>query len=219
MSRRVLVFGASGHGKVVADVARAAGLVVVGFVDDDERRRGARLWELPVLGWDEAAGRHGGPGRAAVALGIGDNRARELVFDRVVSAGFEVVTAVHPSAVLAPRARLGPGTVVMALAAVNPDAEVGVGAILNTGCVVEHDCRVGRFAHLSPNSALGGGAEVGDRAHLGLGAVVLPLVGVGADVRVGAGAVVHRPVEAGVTVVGVPARPVGPGGAEGGRLP
>jgi sugar O-acyltransferase (sialic acid O-acetyltransferase NeuD family) len=202
------VFGASGHGKVVADVARAAGHEVAGFVDDDPDRRRAGLWGLPVLGWDECASGAGGDGRAAIALGVGDNRARERVFDRVLAAGLEVVTIVHPSAVVAPRARLGAGVVVMALVAVNPDAEVGDGAILNTGCVVEHDCRVGRFAHLSPNSALGGGVEIGDRAHLGLGAVVLPQVRVGAEARVGAGAVVHRAVAPGATVVGVPARPV-----------
>jgi sugar O-acyltransferase (sialic acid O-acetyltransferase NeuD family) len=208
----ILVFGASGHGKVVADVARAAGHEVIGFVDDDPIRRSAGLWGLPVHSWAECGDRWGGRDRPAVALGIGDNAARQRIHERVVAAGFEVPCLIHPSAVVAPRARLGAGTVVMALVAVNPDADVGVGAILNTGCVVEHDCRVGDFAHLSPGSALGGGVQVGDRSHLGLGAVVLPLVRVGADVRVGAGAVVHREVTDGVTVVGVPARSLGPKG-------
>lgn len=208
MTRRVLVFGASGHGKVVADVVRAAGHDLAGFIDDDPVRRRDGLWELPVLGWEECTALAIGPDRPAIALGIGDNRTRERVFDRVLPAGFEILTVVHPSAVVAPRARLGAGTVVMALVAVNPDAEVGEGAILNTGCVVEHDCRVGDFAHLSPNSALGGGVAIGDRTHLGLGAVVLPLVKVGDDVRVGAGAVVTRNVAPGVTVVGIPAKPL-----------
>ena len=211
MKRRVLVFGARGHGKVVADVACAAGHDLAGFVDDDPARRSEGLWDLPVLGWDECAALSTGPDRPAIALGIGDNRARERVHERILAAGFEVLTVVHPSAVVAPRARLGAGTVVMSLVAVNCDAQVGAGVILNTGCVVEHDCRVGDFAHLSPNGALGGGVEIGPRTHLGLGAVVLPLVKVGADVRVGAGAVVTRDVPAGVTVVGIPARPLGKG--------
>jgi sugar O-acyltransferase (sialic acid O-acetyltransferase NeuD family) len=212
VNRRVLVIGASGHGKVVADVVRAAGHELAGFVDDDPVRRRDGLWELPVLGWEECAALAVGPDRPAIALGIGDNRARERVFERVLSAGFEVLTVVHPSAVIAPRARLGAGAVVMALVAVNPDAEVGEGAILNTGCVVEHDCHVGRFAHLSPNSALGGAVVIGDRTHLGLGAVVLQLVKVGADVRVGAGAAVTRDVPSGLTVVGLPAKPLAPRG-------
>lgn len=212
MKRRVLVFGASGHGKVVADIVTAAGHQLAGFVDDDPVRRQAGLWELPVLGWDEvqaqAQARGGEP--PAFALGIGDNRAREKVFDRILAAGFEILTVVHPGAVVATRARLGEGTVVMALAAVNPDAEVGPGVILNTGCVVEHDCRVGPFAHLSPNVALGGGVEIGAGVHLGLGAVVLPLVKVGAQARAGAGAVVTRDVPPGITVVGMPAKPLVP---------
>lgn len=208
MNRPVLVFGASGHGKVVADIVRAAGLELAGFVDDDPGRREVGLWGLPVRGWAECLALPAGPGRPAIALGIGDNRARERVLERIVAGGFEVLTVVHPRAAVSPRARLGTGTVVMALVAVNPDADVGAGVILNTGCVVEHDCRIGDFAHLSPNSALGGGVEIGARSHLGLGAVVLPLVKVGADVRVGAGAAVTGDAPPGVTLVGVPARPV-----------
>lgn len=212
MRNALFVFGASGHGKVVAFVARAAGWEVAGFVDDDPARLAAGGPGLPVWSWAELCRRRGEWPSLGVALGVGGNAARQRCAERAAAAGFSLPTLVHPSAVVAPGASLGAGTVVMPLAAVNPDARVGEGAILNTGCVVEHDCVVGPFAHLSPNSALGGGARVGDRSHLGLGAVVLPLVEVGADVRVGAGAVVHRPVGDGATVVGVPARPV-----EGGR--
>ncbi len=209
MKQRVLVFGASGHGKVVADIVLAAGNELLGFADDNLERQASGLWGLPVLGWDAAEKCQWNGGRPAVALGIGDNRARERVFERVLGSGFKLMAAVHPSAVVASRSRIGAGAVVMALATVNPDADVGDGAILNTGCVVEHDCRIGKFAHLSPNVALGGGVRVGDRVHLGLGAVVLPLVQIGADARVGAGGVVVRDVEGGSTVVGVPARTIG----------
>lgn len=206
MRNHTLVFGAGGHGKVVADVVMAAGHDLVGFVDDDPNRHAPGLWGIPVFGWEDCRQRWTGPNRPTIALGIGADATREKIFQRIVAEGFHVLTAVHPSAVVSPRARIGAGVVLMALAAVNPDAEVGDGVILNTGCVVEHDCKVGRFTHISPNATLGGGVTIGDRTHIGLGASVLPYQVVGDDVRVGAGAVVHRPVASGLTVAGVPAR-------------
>ncbi len=205
---RVVVFGAGGHGKVVADVARSAGFTVAAFGDDSPARAGTTLWDLPVVSWERFLAGDDAWRGAAVAMGVGDNRARQACQERVAAAGLHVVTVVHARATLAPTARIAAGSVVMAGAVVNPDASVGRGCILNTGCVVEHDCRVGDFAHLSPNAALGGTVTIGERSHLGLGAVVLPGVRVGSDVRVGAGAAVVRDVADALTVVGVPAAPV-----------
>lgn len=203
----IWVYGAGGHGKVVADVARSAGWALLGFLDDAPGRAGARIWDLPVVGWDEV--RRAAPAGVAFGLGVGENAARERCAARLAEAGLPMPVLVHASAVVAPTARLGAGTVLMAGSVVNPDATVGPGCIVNTGAVVEHDCFLGPFAHLSPNAALGGAVSVGARTHLGLGAVALPEVRIGADVRVGAGAVVHRDVADGLTVVGVPARRLG----------
>ncbi len=205
-ARKLFVFGAGGHGKVVADVGRSAGFTPSGFIDDLASRDGSTFFGLPVLTFDRFA-RERDPG-TAVALGVGDNAARESCLVRLRSAGIAVATLVHARAVVAPSAKLGEGTLVMATAVVNPDAVVGEGSILNTGSVVEHDCQLGRFVHLSPNAALGGAVQIGDRTHVGLGAVVLPGVVIGADVRVGAGAMVNRGVPGGQTVAGVPARPI-----------
>jgi sugar O-acyltransferase (sialic acid O-acetyltransferase NeuD family) len=204
---RLYVWGAGGHGRVVADAARAAGFELAGFVDDAPARVGGAVWGLPVIGWaalvEAAAG-----GLARVALGVGDNAARARCHARLGAAGLAVATVVHPAAVVAPTARLGEGAVVFAGAVVNPDAEVGAGTIVNTGAVVEHDCVVGPYAHLSPNAALGGAVTVGARSHVGIGAVAIPGRRIGADVRVGAGAAVIRDVPDGLTVAGVPARPL-----------
>ncbi len=207
-ARALLVLGAGGHGKVVADVGLSMGLRLIGFVDDDPARDGSEIWGLKVLGWDRLVAERERFGDVLVALGIGSNEARERAHKRLRLAGFEVATLIHPSAVVARSARLGEGTVVVANATVNPDAVVGQGVIVNTGAVVEHDCRVDDYAHLSPKAALGGAVTVGRRSHLGLGAVALPGVRIGADVRAGAGAAIHRDVPDGRTVVGVPARPI-----------
>ncbi len=200
----VVVYGAGGHGKVVADIllCDAQRWRVLGFIDDG-RAAGETVLGLPVLGcatWlhsDHAA---------QVALGIGDNAARERAAEAVREAGRALIVAIHPTAVIARSARLGGGTVVMANAAVNADARVGAGAILNTGCVVEHDCVVGDFAHVSPKAGLGGGASVGRLSHVGLGAVILPRAAVGERCVVGAGSVVLRVVADDTVVAGVPAR-------------
>jgi sugar O-acyltransferase (sialic acid O-acetyltransferase NeuD family) len=201
--QRVVVYGAGGHGKVVADVVLAMGAhEIVGFVDD--RAGAARtVLGMPLLGGGDWLEREGD---VAVALAIGSNQARKAAAERCLACGATLLTAVHPRATIAPSARLERGVVVMAGAVINPDAVVGEGAIVNTGAVVEHDVVLGPFALLSPNATTGGAARIGALAHVGLSATVLPGVSVGANVVVGAGAVVIRDVAPGESVVGVPAR-------------
>ena len=205
--RKITVYGASGHGKVVLDILLALGATgIAGFVDDDPARQGATVLGYPVVGDSEWLTREARGGGMSVALGIGNNTVRQVLAERCRRAGAALLLAVHPRAVVASSARLGDGTVVMAGAVVNPDAIVGEGAIINTCAVVEHDVVVGHFAHISPNAALGGGARVGDFSHLGLGASVLPGVRIGAHVIVGAGATVTKDLEDAIVAMGVPAR-------------
>ncbi|MCC6338273.1 MAG: acetyltransferase [Myxococcales bacterium] len=198
----VLVFGAGGHGRVVAEVVQSAGLVVEGFVDDNELIEKQALG-LPVLGTGAWLARQ--PPRV-VALGIGGNRARERVAAALTEQGHTLLTAVHARAWVSPTARLGAGTVVMAMSVVNAEVRVGAGVILNTASVVEHECVIGDFTHVSPSATLGGGARVGARTHIGIGATLLHLATVGDDCTIGGGAVVLKQIESGVTAVGVPAR-------------
>ena len=205
---RLFVFGAGGHGKVVADAVLARGLVVEGFLEDDAARAESRCLGLPVRAWRSWLDGLADRSAVSVALGVGDNAARAALFERLKRERIAVVAVAHPAAVLARSATLGDGTVVLAGAIVNAEARIGAGAILNTGSVTEHDVVLGDFVHVSPGAALGGGAQVGAGSLIGTGAVVLPGVRVGARARVGAGAVVNRLVPDGATVVGVPARPL-----------
>jgi sugar O-acyltransferase (sialic acid O-acetyltransferase NeuD family) len=198
----IVVFGAGGHGKVVADVLLAAREDVLGFLDDSAAV-GARVLGLPVLGGASWFEEHPA---VRVALGIGNNEARARVAAACEARGLRLVSAVHPRAVVSSSARVDEGAVIMALAVVNPDAVVGRGAIVNSGAVIEHDCVLGPFAHVSPNASLGGACKVGAFAHLGIGATMLPGTSVGERTIVGGGAVVTRALPPDVVALGIPAR-------------
>lgn len=209
----LLVWGGGGHGRVVADLVRASGFAVAGFVDRDPARLGetvdpggGRVVATEELFLHEvAAGRC--PNEAeGITLAVGDNRARQECLRRVP--GLFVPALVHPTAFVSPSARLGRGTVVLPLAAVNAAAHLGDAVIVNTAAVVEHDCVLGDAVHVSPGAVLAGGVRVGERSWVGAGAAVVRGVRVGRDVVVGAGAVVIRDVPDGTTVVGNPARPI-----------
>jgi UDP-N-acetylbacillosamine N-acetyltransferase len=201
---RLLIWGASGHGKVVAEVARSSGFSILGFLDDDSTRWGVTWQGAVVLGG--AAWIRNQTHLNAVVIAVGDNRERARLQLEVEKLGLQLPSLCHPTAVVSSNSRVGPGTVVCPLAVINPDAEVGRGVIINTGALIEHDCRVADFAHLSPNATLGGGVCIGMRTHVGLGASVLPGIHIGDDAVVGAGAVVTRSVDRGAIVLGVPAR-------------
>lgn len=194
------VYGAGGHGLVVAEAAEGGGWLVTAFVDDSPEHAKAdggriisrrEMFEKPACG---------------VIVAIGDNFARERVFRELGEAGRSLVNVVHHRAEVSPTATLGAGVFISAMAVVNAEAQIGDGAIINTAAVVEHHCKVGAFAHIAPHATLGGAAAVGQRSLIGIGAAVLPGVAVGDDCTVGAGAVVTKDVPAGSTVIGVPAR-------------
>jgi sugar O-acyltransferase (sialic acid O-acetyltransferase NeuD family) len=207
MSRRLLIVGAGGHGRAVADLALECGFTVAGFLDRE--RRGA-----DVLGadGDVAVLIRGGRADAAV-VGLGNTalQRRAGLFELLRGTGVPVATLVHPRAVVSRSAAVAPGSVVFAGTVLGAGVEVGDNSVVYSGVIVEHGCRIARHAYLSPGVVLSGQVTVEAGAFLGAGAVVLPGLTVGKGAVVAAGAVVIADVPAGSTVVGVPARP--PGGA------
>jgi acetyltransferase EpsM len=205
--KKLILWGAGGHGKVVLDIAMAMGAFSgYAFVDDDPARAGGEFCGRPVFPTLESALRAASPDGASVVIAIGSNAARATCAGMARERGHELAVLVHPTAIISPSARVGAGTVVMPRAVVNAGAEIGENCIINTAAVVEHDCRVGDHAHLSPGVLLGGAVTVEPLVHLGLGAIALPGSVIEARAVVGAGAVVLRGVPRGETVVGVPAR-------------
>lgn len=202
---RLVLLGAGGHSKVVTATLEAAGRQVAAILDDDPSAAGRRVLGIEVTGPAESVASLG-PVEALVA--IGDNRIRRQLVSRAegICPSISWTTAIHPSAVVHPTARLGPGTVVFAGAVIQPDATIGAHGIVNTGASVDHDCRLGDFVHVAPGARLGGGVTVGEGALLGIGCAVLPGRSVGAWAVVGGGATVTEDVGDGWTVAGTPAR-------------
>ena len=203
--RRVAVFGAGGHGKVVVDAIERNDGLVVACVADDHPQPGAVLLGHAVIGGRvEMLARRGGIDSAIVA--IGDNHARMVVAGWLLEQGFVLQSVAHPGAAVAPSASIGAGALIMPGAVVNADARIGANAIINSGAVVEHDCEVNEGVHVAPGAVLCGGACVGACTLIGAGAVILPGVTVGAGATVGAGSLVPSDVPDGAKIFGVPAR-------------
>jgi len=201
------VYGAGGHGKVVADLLVSRGQKeFAGFVDDREELWGSMVMGFAVLGGGEWLQSEAGSARIAIALGVGDNMSRHSIAESCAHWGAEILTLVHPRAAVSRAARVGRGSVLMANATVNVDAVVGDGVIVNSGALVEHDVEVGEYAHVAPNAAMGGGSSLGGFSHLGIGASVLPCVHIGAHSVVGAGAVVVKNLPDEVVAIGIPAK-------------
>jgi UDP-perosamine 4-acetyltransferase len=209
---RVLGFGAGGHGKVVVEALRAmGGFEVVGLLDPRKELWGTTVLGVPVFGDDDQMAQHydGGVRHAFIGLGSGHTTSpRRRLYETVRLAGFEVVTAVHPRAVVSPSAAVGAAATVLAGAVVNAAARLGENVIVNTGAIVEHDCQIGDHVHVASGARLASAVVVGTGVHVGLGACVNQGMTIGEEAVIGSGAVVVADVEPRTIVVGVPARPL-----------
>jgi len=204
--KRLALLGASGHGKVVADAALAAGWQDVVFFDDvwpslENNGRWQIVGDTAAL----LARVHEFDG---VLVSIGNCDARWQKQRSLQEAGATIAVVVHPRACVSSYARLGRGSVVMPNAVINVDACIGEAAVVNTGATIDHDCVLGNGVHVAPGAHLSGNVRVGDCSWVGVGAAVRQGVHIGARVMVGAGAAVVNEVADGVTVVGCPAKPI-----------
>lgn len=208
MSLPVLVIGAGGHGRVVADALRAMGRKVLGFLDVAADLEGTQIDGLPVLGSDARLQGYP-PASVRLANGIGSTvstAARRQVYERLTAAGFQFETVRHPAATVASSAVLSTGAQVMAGAVLQPGVVIGEDTIINTGALIDHDCLIGSHCHVAPGAVLSGGVRIGDGCHIGTAASVVQGVTIGAEALIAAGAVVVGDVSTGARMVGVPAR-------------
>ncbi|MDE2166824.1 MAG: acetyltransferase [Alphaproteobacteria bacterium] len=189
----VVLIGAGGHAKVVLDLCEKTSLPVRGVIDAS-LPPDASFYGVPVLGNDSLLGDKALKAVCRFVIAIGDGRVRREIARRLASSGAELITLIHPSAIVGARSTFGPGTVVFAGAVINCDSVIGGHAIINTGARVDHDCRIGEGVHLCPGVVLAGTVAVGDWTMIGAGSVVSNNRAVGAHAMIGAGSVVVEDV-------------------------
>ncbi|MCH2132762.1 MAG: acetyltransferase [Phycisphaerales bacterium] len=204
----LLIIGAGGNGRVIADMADACGhWSRIAFLDDapypvDDERPWETVGKCGDLSDHVADFTHG-------VVGFGDNELRARWIEHLQASDLASATLVAPSATVSSRATLGAGTVVMPRAVVNIGVMTGPGCIINTAASVDHDCRLGTCVHIAPGAHIGGDVAIGDRTWIGIGSSVRHGLTIGHDVMVGAGAAVISDLVDDCVAVGVPARPRG----------
>lgn len=201
-NKRLLIIGAGGHGRVVADVAEVSGeYSEIAFADDSEPIIAPRF---PIYGDCNWAYEH--IGEYVFIVAIGNGSVRQRIVQRFKRAGAQFATLVHPSAVISPSAAIGEGSVIMPGVIVNADTRIGNHVILNTSCSVDHDCDIDDYVHISVGARLCGSVCVGESTWIGAGATVVNNVSVCGSCMIGAGAVVVKDILCEGTYKGIPAR-------------
>lgn len=196
--KKLVIIGAGGHGKVIADIAEKNGYQKIVFLDDDPNIKDCAGFEVvstlsdcvDYKEWD-------------FVVAVGNAEIRKQIHETL--SGYKIITLVHPNAVISRRVTIGEGTVVMAGAVVNSDTVIGKSCIINTGATVDHDCVIGDYVHISVGAHVAGTVVIGEKTWIGAGAVVSNNIEICEDCMVGAGAVVVEDIKESGIYVGIPA--------------
>jgi sugar O-acyltransferase (sialic acid O-acetyltransferase NeuD family) len=205
MKNKLIIIGASGHGKVVADISiKMNKWQSIAFLDDDESIKTSM--GLEVIGRTADAFTY--KDEADLFVAIGSNATREKIQEKFIAKGLNVVSLIHPSAVIGTDVEIGIGTAVMAGVVINSSSRIGKGCIINTSSSLDHDNVIEDYVHISPGVKMAGTVKVGKGSWIGIGSVVSNNVNICSGCKVGAGAVVVKDITEPGTYVGVPVRKI-----------
>ena len=206
MCKKVIIIGAGGHAKVIADIIEKSKDIVYGFLDDNKDIGEIIIKNYSIIGKvSECQGLQDNNKNLYFVIAIGDNYTRKNIYEKY---DLNYYTAIHPNCNIGIDVEIKECTVVMANACINSNAKIGKNCIINTGAIVEHDNIIEDYVHISPNATLCGTVKVGANTHIGAGAIVKNNTKITKDCIIGAGAVVVKNIEERGTYVGVPARKI-----------
>jgi sugar O-acyltransferase (sialic acid O-acetyltransferase NeuD family) len=197
MATKYVLYGASGHAKVVFEIAQALNINIDAILDDKFEDFNS-FFKKEILNPKSFDFKD-----CKTLISIGNNEVRQILSNKINQDFFSLV---HPKAIVSESSKIGDGTVVMAGVIINADSTIGKHCIINTGAIVEHDCVIEDFAHISPNASLAGNVKIGEGTQIGIGAQVIQGVKIGKWSIIGAGTVIIKDVPDFATVVGNPGK-------------
>ncbi|WP_211197195.1 acetyltransferase [Pseudoalteromonas arctica] len=207
MTNKLAVVGASGHGKVIADIAEQLGFIVNFYDDAYPSKTYIEHWPIHGTCADLIALNNTSTTPNDVVVAIGNNNIRQQKIQLLQQNNFNLITLIHPAAVISQYVTIAQGSVVFAGAIINAFANIGIGCIVNTSAIIEHDCAIGDFTHICPNTALAGGVIIGSKSWVGIGSQIKQLIVIGDNCMIGAGSTVIKNIPDNVTAFGSPAVP------------
>jgi UDP-N-acetylbacillosamine N-acetyltransferase len=192
--KSIAIYGAGGHSKVVADIARKNGYHEIIYIDDKN---------TAFINFETFQKEYN---NIPLVLGIGDNKIRENLYNKCKSSNINIETLIHPTSTLSNNVTIGEGTVIMANVVINADSYIGKGCILNTSCVIEHDNIINDFVHISPKVACAGKVQIGQSTHIGIGSSIIQNITIGSHSIIGAGSVVVEDIDSYTLAYGNPCK-------------
>lgn len=193
----MILFGASGHAKVILDILEKLDIEIRFLVDQNPKIKNLQGYEVITEGDNRLVIDDN------VIISIGSNAIRKAMTNKL---NYEYGWAIHPSVILGDDVSIGAGSVMMAGAVINSSSSIGNHNIINTSASIDHDCHLEDFVHISPNATLCGSIKVGEGTHVGAGAIIIPNLKIGSWVTIGAGAVIIEDIPDHAVVVGNPGR-------------
>lgn len=197
----LIIVGASGHGKVIADIAEKLGYTDIAFLDDNPNVKQCGNYQVIGCCREAFLYKH-----ADFLVAIGNAEIRRKIQSKLNEMGLHIVSLIHPAAIVASNVKIGVGTVVMAGAVINPCVEIGDGCIINTCASVDHDCYIDDYVHISVGAHVAGTVRISKNTWVGAGAIVSNNIEITENCMIGAGAVVVSNIKKVGVYIGVPAR-------------
>ncbi len=208
MIENVIIFGSSGHAKVIADIVEKLNIHIIGFIDSFETP-GTIINGYEVLGNEDILNSiESRYNTNNIIIAIGNNHNRKLVFEKInkINKNINFPKIISCTALVSKSAIIEKGTVVMDNSIVNSNCKIGPFCILNTAAIIEHDCVLDSFVSISPRALICGDVKVKKLSFIGAGAIVIQKKKIAKNVVVAAGAVVTQNLPSNSLLAGIPAK-------------